>query len=170
MACDGIEIEESVDSPTFNLSVEGSPTYFVGPGVLVHNQGGPSYGFGNLRIYAGVNPKFPDKIYIGQTDDLGRRQGEHQAEAARELERSDLTPEEREFWEFKKDMVLEERVSGLNADQANYLEQTNIDLETRGRQEKNVMNRREQVSRKNMRELEARIKADPAVQDAGLCQ
>jgi hypothetical protein len=165
---DQIVVQEIDRAATFNLHVAESPTYFVGPGVLVHNEGAPAYDFGNLRIYEGVNPKFPDKVYIGQTNDLSRRQGEHQAEAAEKLSDPNLTPEEREFWEFKKDMVLKERVSGLNSDQANYLEQKNIDIETEAG--KNVMNRREQVSRKNMADLEQRIKADPKVQEAGLCQ
>jgi hypothetical protein len=165
----GIDVRESPCAATFNLHIEESCTYFVGPGVLVHNAGGPSYNFGKLRIYEGVNPKFPDKVYIGQTDDIERRQGEHRAEAEKKLEDLSLSQEEREFWEFKKDMVLKERVAGLNPDQANYLEQKNIDIETEIRGERNVMNRREQVSRKNMPALEAKIKADPKVQEAGLC-
>jgi hypothetical protein len=166
---------ESHDSPfadTYNLSIEGSSNYFVGPGVLVHNDGGPSYNFGKLRIYEGINPnpKFADKIYIGQTDSLTRRQGEHRAEAIEKLKDPSLSPEEREFWEFKRDIVLKERVSGLDPDQANYLEQKNMDIETQIRGEKNVMNRREQVSRANIAELERRIKSNPRVQEAKLCQ
>jgi uncharacterized protein DUF4157/pretoxin HINT domain-containing protein len=166
---DKIEVLAAPNAATFNLHIDEHPTYFVGPGVLVHNAGALSYSFGNLRIYEGVNPKFPDKIYIGQTDDLTVRQGQHQKEAIKNLERSDLTPAEREFWEFKRDMVLKERVSGLNPDQANYLEQKNMDIETQIRGEKNVMNRREQVSRKNMPALEEKIKSDPKVKEAGLC-
>ena len=164
-----ISISESPGAETFNLHVEQFPNYFVGTGVLVHNAGAPSYNFGNLSIYEGVNPKFPGKIYIGQTDDIIVRQGQHRAEAEQALQKPGLSAEEREFWEFKRDIVLKRRVSGLNADQANYLEQTNMDLETGIRGENNVMNRREQVSRKNMVELEERIKADPKVQAEGLC-
>jgi hypothetical protein len=172
-----VETREAPHATTFNLRIEETPTYFVGPGVLVHNAGAPSYSFGPLRIYEATNPtldaqgnlRFKDEIYIGQTDDIARRQMEHRAEAVEQLQRTDLTPEQREFWEFKKDVVLKERVSGLNADQANYLEQRNMDLEKAARGEKNVMNRREQVSRKNMVELEQRIKADPKVQEAGFC-
>jgi hypothetical protein len=165
-------------SESFNLRIEEACTYFVGPGVLVHNTGGPAYGFGNLRIYEGVNlqldangkPKFADQIYIGQTDDLVRRQEEHRAEAVEKLKDPSLTPEQREFWEFKKKIELRERVSGLNPDQANYLEQKNIDIERHARGDKNIMNRREQVARENMPGLEEKIKADPKVQEAGLCK
>ena len=164
---ESIDIHEAPLADTFNLRVEENVTYFVGPGVLVHN-GGPSYTFGNLRIYAGYNPKFPGKVYIGQTDDLTRRQGEHRSEAIEKLKDPNLTKEQREFWEFKKDIVLEERVSGLNPDQANYLEQKNMDIERAA--DNDLMNRREQVSRKNIKELEKKIAADPEVQKAGLCQ
>jgi hypothetical protein len=135
--------------------------------VLVHNAKAPSYGFGNLRIYAGTNPKFPGKVYIGQTDIIKRREGEHRAEAVEKLKDPNLTPEEREFWKFKSEINLEERVSGLNPDQANYLEQQNMNLEREAG--KDLMNRREQVSRKNIPELEKKIASDPAVKDAGLC-
>jgi hypothetical protein len=177
-AVSGTEVHESPLAATFNLRIEQNFTYFVGPGILVHNAGGPSYNFGTLRIYEGVNPKlddarkpkFPEEIYIGQTDDLERRQGEHRAEAEERLKDPNLTPEEREFWEFKKDIVLKERVSGLNAEQADYLEQKNMEIERRARGPDKVMNRREQISRKNMVDLEQKIKADPKVQEAGLCQ
>ena len=162
---DNIEVREAPFANTFNLSVDENVTYFVGAGVLVHNTG---YSFGNLRIYAGYNPKFPDKVYIGQTDDVGRRQAEHRAEAVEKLKEPNLTPEQREFWEFKKDIVLQERVSGLNPDQANYLEQKNMDIERGANND--LMNRREQVSKKNMPDLEKKIASDPKVQEAGLCQ
>ncbi len=167
VAIDGIEVHEEPYADTFNLHIEKSFTYFVGNGVLVHNAGGPSYSFGNLRIYAGTNPNFPGKVYIGQTDDIARRQGEHRAEAIEKLKDPSLTKEQREFWEFKKDMVLEQRVSGLNPDQANYLEQQNMNLERDAGRD--LMNRREQVRRKNMTDLEKKIASDPAVKEAGLC-
>jgi hypothetical protein len=84
------------------------------------------------------------------------------------LKEPNLTPEQREFWEFKKDIVLQERVSGLNPDQANYLEQKNMDIERGANND--LMNRREQVSKKNMPDLEKKIASDPKVQEAGLCQ
>ena len=170
VAVDSIAIHESPGATTYNLHIEQFSTYFVGSGVLVHNAGAPAYNFGDLLIYEGTNPKFPGKIYIGQTDDIIRRRGEHRAEAETELRRTNLTPEEREFWKFKKDIELKSRVSGLDGDQADFLEQTNKDIETKIRGEKNVMNRREQVSRKNMPALEEKIKANPKVQEAGLCR
>jgi len=153
---------------TYNLQVEKSSTYFVGAGVLVHNDG-PSYSFGNLRIYAGYNPDFPGYVYVGQTDDLTTRQGQHREEAEKMLQRKDLTPQQREFWEFKKGIILEQRVEGLNGPQANYLEQMNIDIERGNVGEKNLMNRREQVARKNLTALQKQIMEDPAVKAAGLC-
>lgn len=153
---------------TYNLQVEKSSTYFVGAGVLVHNDG-PTYNFGNLRIYAGYNPDFPDYVYVGQTPDLSVRQDQHRKEAEAMLKRKDLTLEQREFWEFKKGIILEQRVEGLNGLQANYLEQMNIDIERGAVGEKNLMNRREQVARKNLAALQKQIIEDPAVKAAGLC-
>jgi hypothetical protein len=163
-----IDRHEAPFAATYNLHVEESFTYFVGPGVLVHNDG-PSYSFGNLRIYAGYNPDFPNYVYIGQTDDLAGRQVEHRAEAEKMLKRTDLTPAQREFWEFKKGIILQQRVEGLNAVQANYLEQMNIDIERGAVGDKNLMNRREQVARKNLPALEKKIMEDEAVKAAGLC-
>jgi len=153
---------------TYNLQVEKSSTYFVGAGVLVHNDG-PTYNFGNLRIYGGYNPDFPGYVYIGQTDDLPGRQDEHRKEAERNLKRTDLTREQREFWEFKKGIILQQRVEGLNGPQANYLEQMNKDIETSALGKKYVMNRREQVARKNLPALQKQIMEDQAVKSAGLC-
>ena len=153
---------------TYNLHVETSSTYFVGAGVLVHNDG-PTYSFGNLKIYAGYNPDFPNYVYVGQTDDLTARQGQHREEAEKMLKRKDLTLEQREFWEFKKGIILQQRVEGLNGPQANYLEQMNIDIERGAVGEKNLMNRREQVARKNLAALQKQIMDDPAVKAAGLC-
>ncbi len=175
-----IDLHESPLASTYNLHVERSSTYFVGAGVLVHNNGGTTYSFGNLRIYVGVNANFPGYVYVGQTDDLVRRQEEHRTEAIEMLKKPHLTKEQREFWEFKRDIVLEERVSGLNADQANYLEQKNITLERDTAKAAayseetdvkfgKVMNRREQVSRKNLAALEKRIMEDSAVKASGVC-
>ncbi|MCA1577389.1 MAG: DUF4157 domain-containing protein [Acidobacteria bacterium] len=175
-----IEIHEAPGAATYNLQVDKTPTYFVGPGVLVHNNGAPSYGFGNLRIYLGVNPNFPGSVYVGQTDDIARRQKEHREEAIEMLKKPNLTLEQRQFWEFKRDLELTERVSGLNQDQANYLEQKNITLQRdtakagayeEGDEVKHgkTMNRREQVSAKKMPALEKKIMADPKVKAAGVC-
>jgi hypothetical protein len=175
-----IEVQNAPGSASYNLRIDRSPTYFVGTGVLVHNNGVQSYSFGNLRIYIGVNPNFPGYVYVGQTDDIVRRQKEHREEAIEMLKKPNLTIEQREFWEFKKEIKLDERVSGLNPDQANYLEQKNITLqrdsakgaaydEETDRKYGKVMNRREQVARKNMTALEKKIMADPAVKAAGVC-
>ena len=175
-----IEVHEAAGAATYNLQVDPSPTYFVGAGVLVHNNGAPSYNFGNLRIYIGVNPNFPGFVYVGQTDDIVRRQKEHRDEAIEMLKKPNLTVEQRQFWEFKRDLELTERVSGLNQDQANYLEQKNITLQRdtakagaydEGDDVKHgkVMNRREQVSARKMPALEKKIMADPKVKAIGVC-
>jgi Pretoxin HINT domain len=168
------EVEEIVyydvpETPTYNLRVNELPNYFVGPGVLVHNDGAAPYKFGKMNIYEGTNREFPGKIYVGQTDDLERREGEHQEEAAKELERTDLTKEQRDFWEFKKGMKLRERITGLNEDQANYMEQKNINIELKVNK-KNLVNRKlVEVSKERMDELELKISKDPIVKEAGFC-
>jgi Domain of unknown function (DUF4157)/Pretoxin HINT domain len=167
-----IEAEEANGAATWNLQIEDLPNYFVGPGTLVHNANPARYDFGDLRIYRGTNPdpKFADRVYIGQTDDLRRRQGEHRATAETTLKDPNLTPEQREFYEFMKGVELDELVSGLSKPQADYLEQKNIDIETNTQGENNVMNRREQVDKKNMPDLEEKIRTDPDVQDQGFCK
>lgn len=156
-------------APTYNLQVDGLSNYFVGPGVLVHNAGPANYGFGNNIIYEGTNPDFPGKIYVGRTNDRDIREGSHQREAAKNLERKDLTPEERKFWEFKKGMKLKERVSGLTDDQAAFMEQKNIDIEVKLNKQ-NLMNRDlRPVSQDRMKLLEKSISNDPAVQKGGFC-
>jgi len=167
-----IEAVEANGAATWNLQIEDLPNYFVGPGTLVHNANPARYDFGDLRIYRGTNPdpKFADRVYIGQTDDLGRRQGEHRATAETRLKDPNLTPEQREFYEFMKGVELDELVSGLSKPQADYLEQKNIDIETNAQGENNVMNRREQVDKKNMPDLEEKIRMDPEVLDQGFCK
>jgi hypothetical protein len=168
-----IERREAHGASTWNLQIEELPNYFVGPGTLVHNANPAQYDFGNLRIYRGTNPNFPDRVYIGQTDDLGRREGEHRARAEAKLKDPNLSSEEREFYEFMKDVQLEDIVSGLDKPQADYLEQTNIDIERNAQgahADENVMNRREQVDEKNMSKLEEQIRTDPEVQGKGFCK
>ena len=156
-------------APTYNLQVGELSNYFVGPGVLVHNAGPANYGFGDNIIYEGTNPDFPGKVYVGRTNDRDIREGSHRREAIKNLERKDLTPEEREFWEFKKGMKLKERVTGLTDDQAAFMEQKNIDIEVKVNKE-NLMNRDlRPVSQDRMKVLERSISNDPAVQEGGFC-
>jgi hypothetical protein len=169
------EVEEIVYhdvpvTPTYNLSVAEQSNYFVGPGVLVHNDGTvPSYSFGDNIIYEGTNADFPGKTYIGRTNDRDIREGAHQREAAKNLERTDLTDQERDFWKFKENMKIEPRVRGLNDEQAAYMEQKNINIELKVNRE-NLMNRDLQpVSEKRMLKLEKSIANDPAVREGGFC-
>src|SRR5262249_20228760 len=86
--------------PPYSLSVGRYHTYFVGPGVLVQNNGlSPPLG-GPIVIYRGflpgqqANPSAP--VYVGQTDQgISTRQGQHRAEAIEALRSQNLTPAER---------------------------------------------------------------------------
>jgi hypothetical protein len=107
-------------------------------------------------------------VYVGKSDHL-ERAGEHQAEARRKLKDPNLTPEQREFYEFKSEMTIEPIVKGTGGDVTPYLEQLNLDLEIRNRGDENVMYlRRERVPAK-MQELRERIAKDPKVQELGYC-
>jgi len=114
--------------PTYNIAVAGAPTYFVGPGVLVHNQGPARYAFGPYMIYEGRNLAYPDRVYIGQTNDLGRRQREHRDDARDRLAAGPLPAATRVFCAFMAEVTLTATVTGLSEEQASYLEQRNIDL------------------------------------------
>ncbi len=170
-AVDGVEVAEG-DSATYNLSVEEAHNYFVGPGVLVHNGGEIEYDFGPHEIYEGRNPSFPDRIYIGQTDQGSKtRQAQHRALAVKKLKEPSLSPQDREFYQFMKDVELTPRIKGLSKDLADYFEQTNMDLERQIRGDEKLMNRREQVTEgKHMDELVQRIKQDKAVIEKGYCK
>jgi hypothetical protein len=145
--------------------------YFVGAGVLVHNDGPANYPFGDHIIYEGTNPnpKFKGKVYIGRTNDREVRQGGHRREAIKNLKRTDLTAAEREFWEFKRDMVIKERIKGLTEQQAKFFEQKNINIELKDNKA-NLMNRKlVEITPAEMTNLERTIANDPAVRQAGFC-
>ncbi|MGV3721427.1 MAG: polymorphic toxin-type HINT domain-containing protein, partial [Actinomycetota bacterium] len=179
-------VEQSEPQLTFNLSVDGAPSYYVGAGVLVHNTPPPTapvrtYNFGPFTVYEGVyegtdpilKAKYGDRIYIGQTEQpLGVREGQHRWEAAAELKKPGLTAAEREFWEFKRDMKLRPRVSGLDAAQADYFEQLNLNVEREARRiegKGKVVYRREQAVPERFRTLAENIAKDPRVRAAGFC-
>jgi Domain of unknown function (DUF4157)/Pretoxin HINT domain len=171
IAITAIVKKENIEADTYNLTINEIPNYFVGLGVLVHNNGPVVYEFGNFIVYEAVNPNFPDKIYIGQTErDVLTRQGEHRTRARQMLENpSELTPADREFYQFMQDAELKPRARGLDGVQAEYLEQTNIDIEVEVRGSDNVINRKAQVSPERMRELRRQIAEDSRVRDAGYC-
>lgn len=179
---------EAVDAAaTCTLSVEECHNFFVGPGALVHNEPVDVGLGGDFVIYRGTNPnpKFAGKIYIGQTTDLdiygeargsASRQGEHQKLAKKRLAEDaagikKLSVRDKAFYEFMKDATLEPIVKGIaTQDQADYLEQRNIDLERQVSGKDNVMNRRNEItSESHMKAVVQRIKADPAVKAKGYC-
>lgn len=174
---------DGIEEETWNLSVEELSNYFVGPGVLVHNEGGQGHDLGlggNLLIYRGTNsdPRFKDLVYIGQSDKLDR-EGEHRRKALQELKRTDLSAADRRFYEFMSGVDLVVIVSGINKDQADYLEQKNIEIEIEIKQDKSknrkdiknkVLNRRNQItSEEHLEAVVKRILADPKVKKEGFC-
>lgn len=161
---DHVAGRDAASMPTYNIEVAGAPTYVVGPGVLVHNQGPARYTFGPYMIYEGRNPAYPDRAYIGQTNDLGRRQQEHRDDARDRLAAGPLPAATREFYAFMAEVTLTATVTGLSEEQASYLEQRNIDLAGR-----RAINRRRQANRASMSLLERRIADDQRVREQGYC-
>jgi hypothetical protein len=180
-----ISRHDGLDTESYNLTIDGTHTYFVGSGVLAHNEGSVDIGLGgDLIVYRGTNPKYPGKVYVGQTGEvtaggksrgIKARQKEHQEYAAKQLEKNregeiKLSDEDVEFYEFMEDVTLEEVVTGIATDdQADYLEQRNMDIE-RDDLGETLMNRREQIaSPKHEQEVTERILKDKKVRDAGYC-
>jgi len=150
---------------TYNLEIAGASAYFVGPGVLVHNQGPVRYAFGGYMIYEGRSLKHKDKVYIGQTNNLRRREREHRDDARDRLaSEGRMMSTQRQFYEFMSDVTLTATVAGLTEDQASYLEQKNIDLAGH-----RAVNRRRQVNRADMDILGRRIANDRRVREQGYC-
>jgi hypothetical protein len=171
-AVSSVTLREVPETASYNLSVDGAHNYFVGPGLLVHNEGPVDVKLARVYIiyratYDGKEERFKGKTYIGQTTEVvmsgervGQprgvegREGEHigkaRAELARHAKEGHLTPENVEFYEFMKHAKLKELVVGIETEaQANYLEQQNIDAERKEFGEDNVMNRKEQIKRKS---------------------
>ncbi len=150
---------------TYNIEIAGASAYFIGPGVLVHNQGPVRYAFGEYIIYKGRNPKHNDRVYIGQTNNLRRCEREHRDDARdRLMIGGKTTLIQRQFYEFMVDVTLTAIVAGLTEDQASYLEQGNIDLAGH-----RAVNRRRQVNRADMDILGRRIANDRRVREQGYC-
>jgi hypothetical protein len=174
--------------PSYNLSVEGPATYFVGAGALVHNES-VDLGLGaHYIIYRArnrKNPAFEGLWYIGQTtevDAAGRprgeqvRGGEHQENARKKIAAHEagtikLSAEDEMFYRFMSDAELEVIVRGIGTKaQADYLEQLNIEIERKLSGEANVLNRREQItSEAHMKAVVEAIMNDPAVKAKGYC-
>jgi hypothetical protein len=161
--------QDTPAEPTFNLSIDGTATFFVGPGVLVHNAPVDVGLGGQFIIYRAVNrvaSEFAGKTYIGQTTEVSlkltprgtvSRGGEHRSAALRVLAEHEaairagepgLKAEQEMFYRFMKDAELEPLVKGIGTKaQADYLEQLNIELDRKVYGADNVMNRREQIAR-----------------------
>jgi hypothetical protein len=177
-------IELGHEEATYNLSIGGCPTYFVGPGWLVHNAAVDIGLGGNYIIYRATNPAFPGKAYIGQTTELNaqgnprgdvERQGEHRKLAAEKLKAEaekpgTLSKADKDFYEFMRDAELEPLVKGIaTKSQADYLEQHNLDIE-RADPSVQLMNRREQItSEAHRKQVVDEIMKDPAVLAKGHC-
>ncbi len=182
-----LEVESVTDAPTVDLSITPHPTYFVGPGVRVHNTpptrhyqwrdaSGASAPSGAFKIYLGSNssdPEWNDCIYVGQTEQSrSKREADHRAEAERWLAEHASTanddPEKR-YYRFKQRLDLAVIADGLlNVDQADWLEQRNIDHERRSRPLNKVMNRRNELKTTGPA-VEARLRADRLVRASGYC-
>jgi hypothetical protein len=179
------EREAEGDAETFNVSVEEFPMFFVGAGVLVHNQPVDVGLGGRWVVYRATNKRFPNKVYIGQTNELDakgkprgiiERGGEHQALAEKRLTLDaeglkELSKTDRQFYEFMKDAEIEVQVKGMSSKaQADFIEQNNIEIERKVSGADNVMNRRNQItSEAHMKQVVEEIKADPAVKAKGYC-
>ncbi len=183
-----VEHVTAIDAPTVDLSVSPHETYFVGPGVLVHNTPpirhytwrdgtGASVPGGNFKIYLGTNStdaEWADCIYVGQTEQsVPDRQRQHRAEAVTWLAAHTSVPDNddtKRYYRFKRDVVLSTIADGLrNVDQADWLEQGNMDFEkVRRTNIRNFMNRREELKSTGPA-VEARLRADPIVRASGYC-
>jgi hypothetical protein len=177
--------EADADAETFNVSVDEFPMFFVGSGVLVHNQPVDVGLGGDWVVYRVTNPRYPGKVYIGQTNELDakgkprgiiERGGEHQALAEKNLKLDaegvkKLSESNREFYDFMKDGKVEVKVKGISSKaQADFIEQNNIEIERKISGADNVMNRKNQItSDAHMKRVVEDIKADPAVQKRGYC-
>ena len=167
-----IERQEVTESTTYNLSIEQTPNYFVGPGVLVHNEGEEAnFHLGPYIVYEGTNPRFPDKVYIGITKDLEERKNRHISEAKQNLaDRSKLDARHVAYYEFKEGMDINPKVMGIkNFQHAEFLEQTNIDIETEIGDRTVINLKNPTVSEARMEILHDEIKNDPDVRAKGYC-
>jgi len=134
---ESINLREGLHSNTYNLSIDKTRNYFVGAGVLVHNENVVDYSMGgeNYKIYTGKNSKYPNKIYVGITKQtLTERLAQHHDDSLtdmRKIERtpaSDRTAEQLaalEFYNFKLGITqLELQAQGIkNKDYAEYIEE-----------------------------------------------
>lgn len=115
------------EEPTYNLTVENTHCYFVGPKkILAHNDENTKNG----KIYIGFD-KNNSEIYVGQTvQSLKDRQKQHRAEG--------ITKPDTKAW--KADMTIKQHpgLDGLTADEMDYHERRVYDaLKAKGANLKN---------------------------------
>jgi hypothetical protein len=177
-----VDLGPADEATTFNLSIEAAANYFVASGWLVHNDAVDLGLGGGFIIYRATNPKYPKKVYIGQTTELdakgkprgaAKREGEHHETAEKELaniKEGKGDSAQQEFYEFMREAKLEPIIKGIaTQEQADFLEQKNIDIE-RANPEVESMNRRNEItSDAHRKRVEEAIKADPAVKAKGYC-
>jgi hypothetical protein len=185
---EAVRTRRGAAEPSYNLSVDGPATFFVGAGILVHNEAVDLQLGANYVIYRArnrKNPAFEGLWYIGQTTEVdakGRprgevvRAGEHQENArkmiaAHEAGSITLSADDEKFFRFMSDAELEVLVRGIGTKpQADYLEQLNIEIERKVSGKDNVLNRREQItSKEHMDAVVEAIMSDPAVKAKGYC-
>ena len=173
-------------APTVDLSVTPYPTYFVGPGILVHNASIRHYGnrwrpptqAGPFKIYRGTTTQpgikpdeFKNSVYIGQTSQaVSKRQKQHREQAEIYLSDHAGDPDtdlKKRFYRFKKEITLVPLADGLlDDDQASWLEQANLEYEqSRGFE---VLYLREELT-KSKDKVKATLMNDQRIKDAGLC-
>jgi hypothetical protein len=186
---ESVRIEAAEGAPTVDLSISPYPTYFVGPGVLVHNApvrhyadifvnpDGSKAEAGPFQIYIGTNnkdSKWNNSVYVGHTEqDLGKRQADHRKEAEDWLkdnpngEKDD--PDDYKHFTFKQQMDLVAIADGLrNINEARWLEQGNMDYE-RNQLHHELRNRREELVR-SKQVVKSRLMKDPVILASGLCR
>jgi hypothetical protein len=181
---ESINLREGLHSNTYNLSIDKNHNYFVGAGVLVHNENIVNYDLGgeNQQIYIGKNfSKYPNKIYVGITKQtLTERFSRHISEAREQIEIIEDIPEAKrtdpqkanlEFYKFKLSIpFLEAQAQGIKTEHmAQYLEENLVQfLQQQGLQ---VMNReRGRRAAATMDQYAREIANDPDVQKKGYCK
>jgi hypothetical protein len=183
ISIESINLREGLHSNTYNLSIDKNHNYFVGAGVLVHNEGVVDYNLGgeNYEVYIGKNPNDPQKIYVGITNQtLPVRLKQHHDEAQGKIEKIEArteaqrTPQQKvdlEFYKFKLGILrLELQAKGIKTKElAEYIEENLVRFyEQEGQLE--VTNRESARRTPATMDLRARqIASDAQVQARGYC-
>jgi hypothetical protein len=165
---ESIRRQEVSESSSYNLSLKEVPTYFVGAGVLVHNEGPVDYGLGGVgKVYIGTNPDYPGQIYVGETNQpIADIEFQHFMEAKRKL-KGQLTPADRELLVFKWGMKIEVVASGLTKREYHlYIqEQFARHKELEG----DVVINRKRLEDDTFDEYAKKVRTDPDLRKAGFC-